>query len=631
MNAILVEGIPQDKQSNINDRMAVFLQQLLPTFNNYVDNKIMLKKSVVKCSVTSGALLVAQIGLLVYQIVQEFELFNDLGILGAVIFVPGFILIIFSIRTILFGMRLKKAAYIHNIDRIGTAYINLSRHRLENGSVLVDEDRIFSDVSLSYPSLKDFKKVNEIKNQYNSISSALPAVLQNTKQEELSPPADFGIKKSKIFAEEIDLKDNFNRLKAAYNELSYFNVQLGLLEAEGEITRHMNSNPYEGQAKFLRPSQDTSRVINEVMGIIDKKTVDSESVDIDDFSVGYLQDLSKDLCNLDLLRRHTLVNLVGNLSPRLSDVMHYSAYYFYCPHCHKDELEQIAKQDFNALKERNIGPVSWNENARVYLISWIDERWKCPLCERETNRPIPIHKLYSHVYLPAYNYLLLENENERVKIYTSLNEKKIEIQQSAEREKEEIERDSRREIDGEIFKLRGLKAQLESTSETIKAMKILIEQITEGSIQRLNAIDDYSKEIQQQIYTKNNAIVQELSEDLVQIRKNTSDIMEDLAYQARIEQQERDQVVQNMAHSLQSINQNTADTAEASRQIASNSSQIAKNTKTTAAVDLAQARRQGMDKHPSFRVGANMQRNFRIFSNKLAGRSELESAARGIK
>ena len=79
------------------------------------------------------------------------------------------------------------------------------------------------------------------------------------------------------------------------------------------------------------------------------------------------------------------------------------------------------------------------------------------------------------------------------------------------------------------------------------------------------------------------------------------------------------------------IANNIRRTADNTSKMTQQNEQIIRNTGVSAACDLVQARRSGADKHPWWRVGANIKRQSRILGDKFTGRSELSSAQRALR
>jgi hypothetical protein len=496
---------------------------------------------------------------------------------GFILFMsPLVISIILAIVALVSLKKFKNIQFQSDISRTGKALLNFNQYPFEHGSVIVDEEKFFVKENLIYPSLKDSGKVKELWNKYQETSKKLPIVLPHDKKLPVTAPLNLPLEKTSIYNAETEFHDIYNDLTSEYKNTDDIALEIGILKSEAVLTRHLESSDYALHKKNQEPSVKTMLQLEQIMGLVTTKG-NEEAWDVDDFSHQVINTLEHDTSKLSMLRRHSLKNIIGTLSPRLSDIAHYGAYNFYCPHCHEQEITILLNQDFNAFKNNNTEPVTWNENARVYLTNWKTEVWKCGLCEKETKQPVPVHKMYSQVFLPAYNYLLLENEKERIRIYSKLNEKKIEYQQQAEKEQEEIERSNRSEMDVEIFKMRGLRAQVESVGETIQAMETLMQRINVLSQQRMATIKSFAREVQNQIVQQNKAIVEEVRADVSRMRKKTESAMNRLAYQARIEQRERDQVQQEMAQNLHSIKMSSAQTAI--------------NTGISAAIDLTRERK----------------------------------------
>jgi len=299
----------------------------------------------------------------------------------------------------------------------------------------------------------------------------------------------------------------------------------------------------------------------------------------------------EDAIKLSRIRDNILNDVVGFVFPRLSDIQNYPAYEFYCPFCHQDQLEALLEEDFNAFSEKKIRSINWDENSFVQLINWENEIWRCKTCERETHRPIPVHKLYKQVLYPTYDSLLLENEKERLKNYSDLKEKKIVYKQEAEREIEEINRENRRDLDEQVFKLRAMESQVRSTKRTIDVMQRLMVSMEQISREKMSEIDRYADDIQRQILTENQQIEKSIQREVNENIRQTEQDMEKLAYQAQQERIKQHAVQVQIAQGMQQQNQQLAE--------------INKNVKASAAVNMAYAKRSELDKKGFLGLGTS--------------------------
>lgn len=596
MNAIEVEGISQDERTETTERSVVLLSRILPRLNEFVEQKARTK--------TQGAVYIALatfcVLVQVAVVMMSAQHALPTGLQGVVstgsggvvvLLIPLMLALFFGALAATAWTRFVRMRFTPNVRQIGKGYLAFGLYPLENGSVLVDEEAITASASLSYPSLRDAHEAIEVAGSYANCVDDLPFVLSHTLRHEVENglSREDGNSPRVVFDRENDMIGVYREISADYRDLETFDVTAGFINAGTTLAQHLVANRYTTKIA-VSTKAETQEILNRVMGIVAGDR-NSDTIDIDDFSSALLERIRTDLRKLAVVRRTSLVETLGVIAPRLAEVMLYGAYNFYCPHCHSPEIERLANQEFNAFED-DTAPATWNENARVFLRDWSEGIWKCNLCERETTRPIPVHKIYSQVLLPAYNYLLIENETDRVKIYSALNEKKIEYRQAAMRETEEIERENRTEIDEEMFKLRALKAQVRSTGETVDAMKQLMLKMKAVSEQRLTAIDEYAQQVQQEIVERNTQIEKEVQEDVARIRQKTQADINRFAYQARIEQQARDAVMRDMAISMRRSAVANESAAQNTGRIAENTNKIAKNTGRTAKFTKKGAREQ---------------------------------------
>ncbi len=372
--------------------------------------------------------------------------------------------------------------------------------------------------------------------------------------------------------------------------------------------------------------QPEEQVTQEIEPVLQKT-----SWSVDEFSDNVIKKVLKDMAKISLLRNHSVKNIVATIEPRLSDIMHFGAYNFYCPYCHEKDIEKLLKQDFNALKEGSTDPISWNEHARVFLKDWKDDVWKCNLCERETRHPIPVHKLLSSVFMPAYNYLLQENEKERIRVYSKLNVKKIDYRQAYEKERDEIERDNRREIDSQVLSIQTMRAQVESIGDVIESMESLMIKINAVAENRLDSVKEYAHSVEEKIITENNAIVQQVRNDVAELRNQTHATLQKLSYQEKIEDLERDRVQQETLKQLEELKDTSLQQVEQTAELIKSAAMMVSQSEETEAIlpvagalDLAGKRQSELEEHPGYEIDKAIEHDFWVFKDLITEEEPTE-------
>lgn len=536
MDPIRVAGVDELRKEEKAAEFHLFMEAILPRAQQFIDEKLQLRTSIRKWA---AACIVALIGSVVLQVMKPWS--NDQRPFFSILF-NGLILLIL-VAVIIAYLRYRRYQEVRieaGLERIGQFPLNTAIHRTELGTVLVDEDELLDVVEFNYQQLKDFGEAKDAYKHYIEVTSSLPVILSSVhKKQEIQSEEKEGLQKALVFEDEEKVSSAHAKIREVYQSISETSVKQCLIKKDSPFAEYCRQHDFEYDGTSLQPSEETSKTLEKVMGIVETHSREDDVVDIDIWSDEINRKITEDAIKLSHLRDNILTKVVGNIFPRLSDIQNYPAYEFYCPTCHKDQLIALLEEDFNAFTEERIEDVTWDDNARVQLVDWENGVWRCKTCERETHHPVPVHKLYKQVIYPAYDSLLLENEKERLKIYSELKDKKIRYKQEAEREIDEINRENRRDLDEQVFKLNALESQVRSTKRTIDTMQHLMITMEAVSREKIAAIEQYADKIQRQILEENQQIERTIQREVEQNIQQANRAMTVLAQQAQKERQEQ--------------------------------------------------------------------------------------------
>ena len=546
MEIIRVAGVDDIPQKGKSAEFHLYMNAILPKAQQYVEEKLQLRKLIRKWAATG---IIGFIGVIVLLIQKPRS--SALESLFPVL-LPGLILLIIAAAVVGFlkYKQYQELSIETGLERIGQFPLNIAIHNTEIGTAVVDEDEVFEPVEFNYQQLNNFEEVKSAYNNYLDATNSLPAILSPVhKDQEIQTEESEGLQKAMIFDDEEKIRSAHSNIKEAYQSINETSVKQYLLKKDSPFVIYLQEHEFEYDGKALQPSEKTSKTLEKVMGIVESRSTEDETADIDDWSHNLYRKLAEDALKLSHIRDNILTKVMGSIFPRLSNIHNFPAHEFFCPSCHKEQLETLLEEDFNAFSDEQIQAVSWDENAIVELVDWENAVWRCKTCERETGNPIPVHKMYKDVLYPAYDSLLLENEIERLKIYSELKDKKIQYKQDAEREIEEINRDNRRNLDEQVFKLNALESQVLSTKRTIDTMQHLLVTVEAVSREKIEAIDEYANNIQRQILEKNKRIEEVVQKEVEENIRLTDKAMSSFTRQSQKEKQEQMKVFVSIAQS----------------------------------------------------------------------------------
>jgi len=467
--------------------------------------------------------------------------------------------------------------------------------------------------------LENVQNTLNIIEEYRSFMSNIPKIINEKENVVNLEEKEVNILGYSQFEIESKLIKILKKLSDSYRNSKDIMIDIGILEAEDVLVKFIIENRFDDIRKTTI-SNKTKDDLDNLIGVIKakginkkKKSSPKEVVDIDDISLDFLNEFNDSSSKFFRVRINTLNGILSDRFSRLGDIMHYNSCSFYCPYCNEDIIKEIKSRDYSDLASgKSYEPISFKTNSKVFLKDWKNEVWKCKFCERETHTPIPVHKMYEEVFLPTYNILLLENEKDRLKIYSKFREKLLEYQKDYDNESSVIIRENQRDLDIETYKLKSLESKVKSNSRAVEKMEQLLIELEVIYKEDLERINKYLVEARDKIFKEYKDNADKLWKDFHEIENRTSREISKLAVQARIEQAARDEIMVKTLNTMSEISKNIKDTALNTENIAKNTKQtsintalsvrslngIGKNTKSLAAMDLSRGRKEGLDKHP---------------------------------
>ena len=593
MDFLEINNIKSEEKSNTTDHLIIILSEVLPEFNDYINNKAnILKKRVIFYTVSGIVLFLG----IIISIFTHYSVF--------------LILLIFSIVFLTFGIRYnvraKKMQFKSTITGIGKSQIDLALYPFEEGSFLIDKDKIMGTVEMSFPTLENFSKCLDLISEYKEIMSKLPYIIDSDSVTERTISVEVKISEFNFFEIETQLHKILNGLIEYYDNSETYILEMGIIEAKNPLINFLLDNKFTDLKKF-ESSNKVQEQLEKMLGIIKehKKTKNNlkfknkEIFDIDDISEEILQEINDSSSKFYKIRINTLKSILGLKFSRINDLMHYNAYSFYCPYCNQDTIDEIINRDYSVIATgEKYEPISMDQNTKVYISNWEEGIWKCNFCNKETRNPIPVHKLYEQVFLPASNLLLLENEKDRIKIYLEFREKILSYKQKYEKEFREINRVINSEIGVETFKLKKFQSEVSCNEKIINQMEQLMIELDVLLQKDLERINRYLSEVRENLNKRHQENINEAWNFYNNLRTRTSTEMENLAKNAERVEAFRDAVMLATFKSINDISKNTSQIAQSSAMTAKNTTNISKYTRSLSELDLVRGRKEGLDKHP---------------------------------
>ncbi len=276
--------------------------------------------------------------------------------------------------------------------------------------------------------------------------------------------------------------------------------------------------------------------------------------------------------------------LPGSIAPICSDLgrmFHYGAFNFYCPSCSETLNRELLARDYSVQHEHSATRPQYDSNTRCVWLA--DERcWQCRTCSQTTATPLPVHKALDELLLPAYDRLMEENKNERLRIYRGARDGESSARNEAERDVEQVHRQGRSTQDTLDWEVKRVEAVLEGEREALVALRTLIAEYSRDQSAALARATEAQAAIAARVAALTNESRQELDAVFDDERARMIAAMRDCSRSKRIDDEARDAVFADIAARSAEIAQSTARTAFASERTAENTFRTAHATEQTA-------------------------------------------------
>lgn len=262
--------------------------------------------------------------------------------------------------------------------------------------------------------------------------------------------------------------------------------------------------------------------------------------------------------NLALLqaRSTSLFDKVGPECYDLGAQLDYGAFNFYCPFCNEEQQEELLDRDYGLHSSSDHEPIEYSSNTRCAFLPE-SRTWRCRTCERETENPIPIHRMLDEVLLPAYDQLMQENKNERLRIYSKARDKERELRERAQSEIDKMRHEHMKDMFELSEEMERLQADVRGEREAIRSMENVVdsfrasqEETKEGIVEAversLRETQKRKKNVERSLDSFKEKVQKEMTKNVVQYSKTE-----------RKEQLKRDKMQRKMVEGIKNIEENT--------------------------------------------------------------------------
>lgn len=444
-----------------------------------------------------------------------------------------------------------------SLNNVGIFNIPFYHSKLQDNSALVDLSGLTNDVEFNFRNLND-EQINNItkdSSELHSLINNYPVVINSKNQKEIRNNNDeFRKENLKIFSEEIDLLDKTASINDNVNSSDTYTVNFPVLKKDNDFIDFLRSGNNESIYSLLKniTEESVKSNFNKIDGIVDIYSNSDSVVDVDNLCSNLLKSYNDILprykysLNLSMEKINKPANLLMNYQ------LHNISYNFYCPFCNEESEKKIINGKY--YHDDKDVKTKFNANTKLELVDVGSRIFKCPLCEKETKKPIFRHKMDDELFTPMYDKLSEEHFKDRLNIYNSINDKKREFSEKAATQFHQVIRENRAKEDAIKSKIRTISAEILSEQSAIADLNALLLKYDRIEKERAQEIAKDIEEIKAIVEEENIKTKEEIVKTVAEAKQNIEETTEKYANLERKDQEKRDAVQKQIA-------ENTAATA----------------------------------------------------------------------
>lgn len=239
---------------------------------------------------------------------------------------------------------------------------------------------------------------------------------------------------------------------------------------------------------------------------------------------------------------------------QFSNLTHYSSFNFYCPTCNKEIEEELMERDYSVHSSADLAPQRFSSNTRCHYLLGLNA-WECPMCEKVTLNPIPLHKTLDDILFPVYDSLMEENKTEREKDYSDVRKKEIHYKNEMKKELEKMYFDNLNGILELKDSMEKMHAEIDGESEAIQFINESIAKYKKLQSEIIDSIESSNEEMKMRIQ----ATAQKILADVDRVKDREMELLNkeltELSKAKRLDDERRDSIQRDILAANQEQNQ----------------------------------------------------------------------------
>jgi hypothetical protein len=223
----------------------------------------------------------------------------------------------------------------------------------------------------------------------------------------------------------------------------------------------------------------------------------------------------------------------------------YSSFNFYCPECNKEISDNLSSRDYSVHSNQDLSPQRFSKNTRCHFLLELNA-WLCPMCEKISLAPIPLHKSLDEILLPVYDSLMQENKTLREQRYSEARSEEIKNKNEMKKELERMYFDNLNGILGLKDDMEKMQAEIEGETDAINFINDSFTRFKDLQSAIIDSIEQSNQTIKMQIQ----AVAQKVLADVDRVKDREMELLSrelnELSRAKRIDDERRDYVQRNI-------------------------------------------------------------------------------------
>jgi hypothetical protein len=469
------------------------------------------------------------------------------------------------------------------IENIGIVYLPVSQYKFMNKSILIDRSGLIDQTEFNFTTIPDEgiiainKKFNELKH----LTQNIPVVLSTESSKEILRQSERYKKENlRLYHEEANLSNLLIDLLTEFKKSQEFIEILPVFNNNDTFLSYLVKSDFAPKGLVLESVMNGIILaqIGNIDGVVDNyfSGENKAPIDIDDLSIDIIKFLNSCFPRIDFVVNNSLDKISKPASFLFTSTINNSSYNCYCPYCNSQGIQRVENNKYyhDGNKESKFLMI---QNTKMRLVDLENNIWRCPLCEKETEKPFMKHKLEDELFTPLYDKLYEEHFKDRLAIYNHINDEKRKYTERADTELHNVIRENRTKVDSCKSSIRSIVSNINGDRAAIDSLNGLLRKYQRISMDVARKVEEDLVNIKKEVAILNMESNNRIDKAVDDAKKNITLSTEKYAKVEREDQSKRDEI---------------------SRQNAANMKSIASNIRSLREIEEVRAEREGMNDHP---------------------------------